>query len=42
LLSFSMPSPEQPSPLVVKLQIAAAVFLPMALLGLWLHSQGFW
>jgi hypothetical protein len=33
---------KQPSPLVVKLQIAGAVFVPMLLLGLWLHSQGFW
>ena len=31
-----------PSPLVVKLQIAGVVFVPMLLLGLWLHSQGFW
>jgi hypothetical protein len=31
-----------PSPLVVKLQIAGVVFLPMLLLGLWLRSQGFW
>jgi hypothetical protein len=37
-----MPAPRQPSSLVVKLQIAAAVFLPIALLGLWLHAQGFW
>jgi len=33
---------KQPSPLVVKLQIAGAVFVPMLLLGLWLHRQGFW
>ena len=32
----------QPSPLVVKLQIAGVVFVPMLLLGLWLHRQGFW
>ncbi|MFM2081138.1 MAG: hypothetical protein RLZZ219_1820 [Cyanobacteriota bacterium] len=31
----------QPSPLTVKLQIAAAVFVPMLALGLWLTSQGF-
>ncbi|MFM7549363.1 MAG: hypothetical protein ACKO8I_10965 [Cyanobacteriota bacterium] len=31
-----------PSPLVVKAQIAGAVFVPMLLLGLWLHRQGFW
>lgn len=31
-----------PSALVVKLQIAGAVFVPMLLLGLWLRSQGFW
>lgn len=32
----------EPSPVVVKLQIAGAVFVPMLLLGLWLRSQGFW
>ena len=38
-----MPLPPEPvRPLVVKLQIAAAVFLPMALLGVFLRSQGFW
>ena len=31
-----------PSPVVIKLQIAGAVFVPMLLLGLWLRSQGFW
>ncbi|MFO7629452.1 MAG: hypothetical protein R6W06_08045 [Prochlorococcaceae cyanobacterium] len=31
----------QPSPLVIKLQIAGAVFVPMGLLGLWLNSKGF-
>jgi hypothetical protein len=35
--------PSQDAPgLVVKLQILAAVFLPMLLLGVWLRSQGFW
>ena len=34
--------PRPPSPLVVKLQIAGVVFVPMLLLGLWLRSQGFW
>ncbi|MFM7239389.1 MAG: hypothetical protein ACKOZN_07305 [Cyanobium sp.] len=29
-------------PWVVKLQILAAVFVPMLGLGLWLRSQGFW
>ena len=32
----------QPSAMVIKLQIAGAVFVPMLLLGLWLRSQGFW
>ncbi len=32
----------EPSSLVVKLQIAGAVFVPMLLLGLWLRTQGFW
>ncbi|WP_254969207.1 hypothetical protein [Cyanobium sp. CH-040] len=36
------PSSQEPSAAVVKLQILAAVFLPMLLLGLWLRSQGFW
>lgn len=31
-----------PSPLVIKLQIAGGVFVPMLALGLWLRSQGFW
>lgn len=35
-------SERQPSNLVIKLQITAAVFVPMLLLGLWLRSQGFW
>ena len=34
--------PKEPSPVVVKLQIAGAVFVPMALLGLGLQSKGFW
>ncbi|SBO41879.1 protein of unknown function [Cyanobium sp. NIES-981] len=37
----SMPPSPPPSPVVVKLQIIAAVFLPMALLAVWLRSQGF-
>lgn len=37
-----MPPTPTPSPLVIKLQIAAAVFVPMLALGLWLRSQGFW
>jgi hypothetical protein len=36
------PLPGQPSPRVIKLQIAGAVFVPMLLLGIWLHRQGFW
>ena len=32
----------EPSPLVVKLQIAGVVVVPMLLLGLWLRTQGFW
>ena len=32
----------EPAPVVIKLQIAGAVFVPMLLLGLWLRSQGFW
>ena len=31
-----------PSPRIIKLQILGAVFVPIALLGLWLRSQGFW
>lgn len=38
----SMPPTKPPSPLVIKLQIAAGVFVPMLALGLWLRSQGFW
>jgi hypothetical protein len=37
-----MPTQKQPSPRTIKLQILGAVFVPMALLGLWLRSQGFW
>lgn len=36
------PRPQDSSARVVKLQILAAVFLPMLALGLWLRSQGFW
>jgi hypothetical protein len=41
------PAPQQPSAtdssnLVLKLQILAAVFVPMLGLGLWLGSKGFW
>jgi len=36
------PRNQQPSPRTIKLQILGAVFVPMGLLGLWLHSQGFW
>lgn len=33
----------QPSPAwVVKLQILAAVFVPILALSLWLRSRGFW
>jgi len=28
--------------MVIKLQIAGAVFVPPLLLGLWLQHQGFW
>jgi hypothetical protein len=35
-------TPEAPAPWVVKLQILAAVFVPMLLLGAWLRSRGFW
>jgi len=31
-----------PSPRTIKPQILGAVFVPIALLGLWLRSQGFW
>lgn len=34
-------SRERRQALIVRLQIAAAVFGPMLLLGLWLQSQGF-
>ncbi len=37
-----MASPREPSAIVVKLQILAAVAVPMVLLGLWLRSLGFW
>jgi len=36
------PSPQDSSARVVKLQILAAVFVPMLALALWLRSQGFW
>jgi hypothetical protein len=32
---------DTPSGLRIKLQIAATVFVPMAALGLWLNSKGF-
>lgn len=37
-----MAAPQDIPGRVVKLQILAAVFVPMLLLGLWLRSQGFW
>lgn len=37
-----MASSREPSATVVKLQILAAVGLPLLLLGLWLRSLGFW
>ena len=37
-----MPARKDPSPRTIKLQILGAVFVPMGLLGLWLHSLGFW
>ena len=40
-LPAGLSSRERREALVVKLQIAAAVFGPMLLLGLWLQSQGF-
>jgi hypothetical protein len=36
------PSPKPSQALVVKLQILAAVFVPMIGLAIWLRSQGFW
>lgn len=36
------PRSQDSSARVVKLQILAAVFLPMLALALWLQSQGFW
>jgi hypothetical protein len=36
------PQPHDSRPWVVKLQILAAVLVPMLGLGLWLRSQGFW
>lgn len=36
------PSPKPSQSLVVKLQILAAVFVPMIGLAIWLRSQGFW
>jgi hypothetical protein len=38
----SKSQPPTPSPMVIKLQIAGAVFVPPLLLGLWLQHQGFW
>ncbi|MFM7315169.1 MAG: hypothetical protein ACKO0M_18745 [Cyanobium sp.] len=39
---MALKSPDAPrSPLAIKLQIAAGVFVPMLALGLWLTSQGF-
>lgn len=35
------PAPQPREALVVKLQIALAVFAPMLLVGLWLQSKGF-
>jgi hypothetical protein len=36
-------TPDQaPSARVVKLQILAAMLVPLLALGLWLRSQGFW
>ncbi len=32
---------DTPSGLRIKIQIAATVFVPMAALGLWLNSKGF-
>ncbi|MGB5136162.1 MAG: hypothetical protein WBN89_13410 [Prochlorococcaceae cyanobacterium] len=42
MASPGKPSGQEPAAAVVKLQILAAVFLPMLLLALWLRSQGFW
>jgi hypothetical protein len=36
------PRSQESSAWVVKLQILAAVFVPMLALALWLRSQGFW
>jgi hypothetical protein len=36
------PRPQSSRAWVVKLQILAAVFVPMLALSLWLRSQGFW
>jgi hypothetical protein len=36
------PRPQSSPAWVVKLQILAAVFVPMLALSLWLRSQGFW
>jgi hypothetical protein len=41
-MAASKTPPAAPSARVIKLQIAAGVFVPMLALGLWLHSQGFW
>lgn len=40
--SSNAPLPGLPSPRVMKLQMLGAVVLPMLLVGLWLHRQGFW
>ena len=34
-------SSQPPSQITIKLQIAAAVFVPMLAIGLWLNSKGF-
>jgi len=36
------PRPPDSPAWVAKLQILAAVFVPMVGLGIWLRSQGFW
>ncbi|WP_254933583.1 MULTISPECIES: hypothetical protein [unclassified Cyanobium] len=41
-MPLKKPAAAMPSPLVMKLQIAGVVFVPMLLLGLWLNSKGFW
>jgi hypothetical protein len=37
-----MAAPQDTPARVVKLQILAAVLVPMLLLSVWLRSQGFW